>query len=76
MPPSNNNPFDTGPTPNNEPMVDGPHVMIILPDEQHFTAVPAEHDGGRAYIMWKGTAYAHIMMPVGERPRQRDVVRR
>lgn len=73
---SNNNPFDTQPMADNAWMVDGPHIMIILPDARHLAAVPVEHHGGGPYVMWKGTPYAHIMMPVGERPRQREIVRR
>jgi hypothetical protein len=73
---SNTNPFDTQPTANNDWMVDGPHVMMILPNPAHLEAVPSEHHAGGPYVMWKGTPYAHIMMPVGERPRQRSVAER
>jgi hypothetical protein len=70
---SNINPADTQPTAQNDWMVEGPHVMIIVPDPAAIEPVPAEHAGGGPYVMWKGTPYAHIMMPIGERPPQRHV---
>jgi hypothetical protein len=73
---SNTNPFDTQPTAGNDWMVEGPHVMILVPDPALLEAVPAAHHGGGAYVMWKGTPYAHIMMPVGERPEQRQAAGR
>ena len=29
---------------------------------------PANPNSGGAYVMWKGTPYAHIMVPVAQRP--------
>lgn len=73
---SNINPADTQPTAENDWMVEGPHIMIIVPDPALIENVPAEHHGGGPYVMWKGTPYAHIMMPIGERPEQRRVAGR
>lgn len=73
---SNTNPADTAPTAGNDWMVEGPHVMIIVPDPAMLADIPAEHAGGGPYVMWKGTPYAHVMMPVGERPPQRRVAGR
>ena len=70
---SNTNPFDTQPTAGNDWMVEGPHVMMLVPDPALLAALPAAHHHGGPYVMWKGTPYAHIMMPVGERPEQRRV---
>lgn len=41
----------------------GPHLMIIAPKEMiaHITDDPSS---GGPYVMWKGTDYAHIMIPV------------
>ncbi len=72
---SNINPFDTQPTRDNDWMVEGPHVMILLPDPAMLDAFPTAHHAGGPYVMWKGTPYAHIMMPVGERPAQRQAAR-
>ena len=30
--------------------------------------LPTDPNRGGPYVMWKGTPYAHIMVPVGERP--------
>ena len=73
---SNINPFDAQPNAGNDWMVEGPHVMMIVPDAAHLESIPAAHNGGGAYVMWRGSPYAHIMMPVGERPRQRSVAAR
>ena len=73
---SNTDPAATEPTADNDWMVEGPHVMIITPDPSVMDNVPASHAGGGPYVMWKGTPYAHIMMPVGERPAQRRVAGR
>ncbi len=73
---SNINPFDTQPTANNDWMVEGPHVMMLVPDPALLEALPAAHHGGGPYVMWKGTPYAHVMIPVGERPQQRQAAAR
>lgn len=73
---SNINPADTAPTADNDWMVEGPHVMIIVPDPAMLAGIPAEHHGGGPYVMWKGTPYAHVMMPIGERLPQRRVAGR
>ena len=31
-------------------------------------AFPTDPQAGGPYVMWKGTPYAHIMVPIGERP--------
>ncbi len=73
---SNTDPAATQPTADNDWMVEGPHIMIITPDAATMDEVPASHAGGGPYVMWKGTPYAHLMMPVGERPAQRQVAGR
>lgn len=70
---SNIDPAATQPTADNDWMVEGPHIMIITPDTATMDNVPASHAGGGPYVMWRGTPYAHIMMPVAERPAQRQV---
>jgi hypothetical protein len=73
---SNTEPFDAQPTADNDWMVEGPHVMLLLPDPAMLETIPAAHHSGGPYVMWKGTPYAHVMIPVGERPAQRRVVAR
>jgi hypothetical protein len=73
---SNTNPYDTAPTADNHWVVEGPHVMVLLPDTAALESMTAAHDTGGPYVMWKGTPYAHIMMPVGPRPQQRQAAGR
>jgi hypothetical protein len=74
--PATPTPSTPKPTAGNDWMVEGPHVMILAPDPALLEAVSAAHHGGGTYVMWKGTPYAHVMMPVGERPEQRQAAGR
>lgn len=61
---SNDDPFATKPAPGKKWVTTGPHVMVVgmagmLPDLPRSAATPA-----KPYIMWPGTSYEHIMMPV------------
>ncbi|HZD25221.1 MAG TPA: hypothetical protein VE631_03095, partial [Alphaproteobacteria bacterium] len=67
---SNIDPYDTEPKADNQFIVEGPHLMILVPDPALLEAFPAEPGSGEPYVMWKGTPYAHIMVPVGARPEQ------
>jgi hypothetical protein len=64
---SNIDPFAEGPTEDNEWIVEGAHLMIIAPPGMLDT-FPTEPDSGGPYVMWKGTPYEHLMVPVGARP--------
>lgn len=61
---SNTDPFAAGPTEDNEWVVEGPHLMIITPDASVLDALPTDFENGGPYVMWKGTPYAHVMVPV------------
>ncbi|WP_425450010.1 hypothetical protein [Virgifigura deserti] len=66
---SNIDPFATGQTPDNEWVVEGPHIMLLLPDPAQLDALSADaHGAPGPYVMWKGTPYAHVMVPTAERP--------
>jgi hypothetical protein len=73
---SNIDPHATTPSAANDWMVEGPHVMILTPDAASLQAIGAQHHHGGPYVMWAGTPYAHIMVPVGPRPAQRSVAAR
>jgi hypothetical protein len=60
---SNIDPFATGPAADNDWIVEGPHLMIIVPDAAALDAIPTNPKNGGPYVMWKGTPYAHIMVP-------------
>lgn len=49
---------------------EGPHLMIIVPDPSMLEGVPSDPHRGGPYVMWGGTPYAHIMVPVAPRPEQ------
>ena len=68
---SNINPFDSEPAADNDWVVEGPHVMIIVPDQSVLEGLPITPDTDERYVMWSGTDYAHIMLPVDVRPEQR-----
>jgi hypothetical protein len=40
--------------------------MILAPAAM-LDAFPTDPDSGGPYVMWKGTPYAHLMVPIGSR---------
>jgi hypothetical protein len=60
---SNTDPFAMKATPDNQWVVSPPHIMILTPDTKQLDALPADFSGGGPWVMWKGTKYAHIMVP-------------
>lgn len=65
---SNIDPFATEPTSDNQWVSEGPHLMIIAPPGSGFDGLTTDLDNGGPYVMWKGTPYEHIMVPVAPRP--------
>jgi hypothetical protein len=63
---SNIDPYAEGPTDDNEWIKEGAHLMILAPAEL-LEAFPTDPQNGGPYVMWKGTPYAHLMVPVGPR---------
>jgi hypothetical protein len=62
--PSNTDPFAMAPAEGEEWITTPPHIMIITAagfDPTDFAAEP-KHD--EPYIMWDGTPYEHLMVPV------------
>jgi hypothetical protein len=62
---SNIDPFATAEAPDNQWVVEGPHVMVLVPDSTSLDGVSTDYTTGEPYVMWKGTPYAHIMVPTG-----------
>lgn len=62
---SNIDPYAKGKTNDNQWVKEGPHLMIITPDKALLDALPTDPHNGGPYVMWKGTPYVHIMIPVG-----------
>lgn len=61
---SNTDPFATEPAPGDDWVVSPPHIMILLPEGIDQTVFTADYMSGGPSIMWPGTPYEHIMMPV------------
>jgi hypothetical protein len=62
---SNTDPYASGPTADNEWALHGPHIMLAVPDARALQGLPTKHDNGGPWVMWAGTPYAHIMIPLG-----------
>jgi hypothetical protein len=67
-PVSNTDPYATEPT-GPEDWVTGVkgHLMLLVPDNALLEGVSTDHMNGGPWVMWPGTPYAHIMIPVDSR---------
>ena len=62
---SNVDPYATKPTGSNAWVETGPHIMIVgAPSLLKGYPRGAKPDTGAPYVMWAGTPYAHLMVPV------------
>lgn len=63
---SNTDPFATGPTPTNHFIKTSSHVMVVGGDANMLDSYPkgADPDVTAPYVMWVGTQYQHLMLPV------------
>ena len=60
---SNTDPFATEPTADNDWVKEGPHLMILVPDQAQLEGISTD-PADPVYVMWKGTPYAHIMVKI------------
>jgi len=67
---SNTDPYGEKPTPDNQWIVSPPHIMILSPDTKLLDSLPTDPNTGGPWVMWKGTKYAHIMVPTVPMPKQ------
>lgn len=63
---SNTDPYGMVQTPDNDWVVTAAHVMVLPADPNRIKDFTTDHKAGGPYQMWKGTPYAHIMIPVAE----------
>ncbi len=63
---SNTDPFATGPAEGEEWISSPAHIMLLMPGDLDPSVVTTDHHSGHPYIMWEGTPYEHIMMPVAD----------
>ena len=63
---SNTDPFAAKPSANNHWIKTGPHVMIVGADPSFYAMYPkgADPDTAVPYVMWAGTPYQHLMIPI------------
>jgi hypothetical protein len=63
---SNTDPYANGPEPGNQWISTGAHVMVVGPVVKAMPGYPREAtpDTSRPYVMWSGTPYEHLMIPV------------
>ena len=62
---SNTDPYATGPTEGNNWVKTGRHVMIMnATDMMAGYPTDAKPDTSKPYVMWAGTPYAHLMVPI------------
>lgn len=67
-PVSNSDPYATAPTtPEDWVTGVGAHLMILVPDHSLLESVSTDHMNGGPWVMWPGTPYAHLMIPVAPR---------
>jgi hypothetical protein len=63
---SNTDPYAAKPTSNSHWIKTGPHVMVVGADANFYKAYPkdADPDTTVPYVMWAGTPYQHLMVPI------------
>lgn len=61
---SNTDPFATEPAEGEDWVRTPPHIMILLPAGMELDMITTDHMSGQPYVMWAGTPYQHIMVPV------------
>jgi steroid delta-isomerase-like uncharacterized protein len=61
---SNIDPFADAPTADNEWVVTGPHLMLVVPDAALLEGIPTDPRRGGPYVMWRNTPFAHVMVPL------------
>lgn len=63
---SNTDPLATEPAEGEDWVTTPPHVMLLLPGDLEQTGFSTDHESGGPYIMWSGTPYAHVMVPIAD----------
>jgi hypothetical protein len=38
--------------------------MVLIPDLRLLESLPTDPHAGGPYVMWKGTPFAHVMIPM------------
>ncbi len=63
---SNTDPYAKGKTADNHWIVTGPHIMVVGPATKTLgVSREKDPDPSQPYMMWAGTPYEHVMIPIG-----------
>jgi hypothetical protein len=65
---SNTDPFATEPAQGAAWVDSGPHIMVLPTATGSLDAFPTDPKAGGPFVMWKGTPYAHLMVPSAGKP--------
>ena len=60
---SNTDPFAMKPAAGSDWVVTPAHTMVIVPDPKQLDSYPSDPKSGGPFVMFKGTPYAHLMVP-------------
>lgn len=63
---SNSDPYGFDPDEASDWVSAEQHLMLLLPDAAGYEAFPSDPSYGGPWVMWKGTPYAHVMIPISE----------
>jgi hypothetical protein len=63
---SNTDPFATEPAAGDEWMNSPAHIMLLMPADLVESGFSPDFHSGAPWIMWAGTPYEHLMVPVAE----------
>lgn len=61
---SNTDPYAKERTADNQWVVSPPHIMMLVPDLASLEGYPTDPKNGGPWVMYKGTPYVHLMIPV------------
>jgi hypothetical protein len=62
----NTDPFAPVPAEGQKWVSTAPHLMLLLPGGFDSSKFTTDHMSGKPYIMWDGTPYEHLMIPVAD----------
>jgi hypothetical protein len=61
---SNTDPFKMVPDSGQQWIMEPPHLMLVDPNPKSLDSLSTDPANGGPFVMWKGTPYAHVMLPV------------
>lgn len=65
---SNADPYAKQETPTNQWGLDGPRIMIVVPDQKELAGLPTDRSAVGTFVRYAGTPYAHVVIPTATPP--------